>query len=71
MGTLGLALPWKHRIPPVPFERERRVESFRDPVGVPQAAADAMRMEDSALAAACRLEICTPTSASTCCRARA
>lgn len=54
MGTLGLALPWKHRIPPVPFERERRVESFRDPVAVPHAAADAMRMEDSALAAACR-----------------
>ena len=54
MGTLGLALPWKHRIPPVPFERGRRVEPFRDPVAVPQPAADAMRMEDSALAAACR-----------------
>ena len=54
MGTLGLALPWKHRIPPVPFERGRRVEPFRDPVAVPHAAADAMRMEDSALAAACR-----------------
>jgi len=53
MGTLGLALPWKHRIPPVPCQRERRVEPFRD-VAAPDPAAEAMRAEDSALAAACQ-----------------
>ncbi len=53
MGTMGLALPWEHRIPPVPCERERRVEPFRD-VAAPNPAAEAMRAEDSALAAACR-----------------
>ena len=54
MGTMGLALPWKHRIPPVPFERERRVEPFREVPAAPEQAADAMRTEDSALAAACQ-----------------
>src|SRR5271155_2620247 len=53
MGTMGLALPWKHRIPPVPCERGRRVEPFRD-VAAPNPAAEAIRAEDSALAAACR-----------------
>jgi RNA polymerase sigma factor (sigma-70 family) len=53
MGTMGLALPWKHRIPPVPCERERRVEPFRD-VAAPNPAAETIRAEDSALAAACQ-----------------
>ena len=54
MGTMGLALPWKHRIPPVPFERERRVEPFREVSAAPDPVADATRAEDSALAAACQ-----------------
>ncbi len=56
MGTMGLALPWEHRIPPVPRDRERRVEPFREPAepaGLDPAAA-AARAEDSALAAACQ-----------------
>jgi RNA polymerase sigma-70 factor (ECF subfamily) len=56
MGTMGLALPWEHRIPPVPRDRERRVEPFREPAtpaGIDPAAA-AARAEDSALAAACQ-----------------
>jgi RNA polymerase sigma-70 factor, ECF subfamily len=59
MGTMGLALPWEHRIPPVPRDRERRVEPFREPaiptgpVGL-DPAAEAARAEDSALAAACQ-----------------
>ncbi len=53
MGSMGLALPWEHRILPVPCQRERRVEPFRD-VAAPNAAAEAMRAEDSALAAACQ-----------------
>ena len=56
MGTMGLALPWEHRIPPVPRDRERRVEPFRDPAppaGL-DSAAEAARAEDSALAAACQ-----------------
>src|SRR5579863_10125231 len=56
MGTMGLALPWEHRIPPVPRDRGRRLEPFRDPA--PQAGldpvAEAARAEDSALAAACQ-----------------
>jgi RNA polymerase sigma-70 factor (ECF subfamily) len=54
MGTMGLVLPWKHRIPPVPCERERPVESFRGQAAAPDPAADAMKAEDSALAAACQ-----------------
>jgi len=53
MGTMGLALPWEHRIPPVPRDRERRVEPFREQT----AAADpveAMRADDLALASACQ-----------------
>src|SRR5271168_3081949 len=59
MGTMGLALPWEHRIPPVPRDRERRVEPFREPaiptgpVGL-DPVAEAARAEDSALAAACQ-----------------
>jgi RNA polymerase sigma-70 factor, ECF subfamily len=55
MGTMGLALPWEHRIPPVPRDRERRLE-LRDPA-LPAGldpAAEAARAEDSALAAACQ-----------------
>ena len=56
MGTMGLALPWEHRIPPVPRDRERRVEPFRKPAPPAEidAAAEAARAEDSALAAACQ-----------------
>ena len=56
MGTMGLALPWEHRIPPVPRDRERRLEPFRDPASQAglDPAAEAARAEDSALAAACQ-----------------
>jgi len=56
MGTMGLALPWEHRIPPVPRDRERRVEPFREPAepAVLDPAAAAARAEDSALAAGCQ-----------------
>src|SRR5580704_13619877 len=56
MGTMGLALPWEHRIPPVPRNRERRVEPFREtaPPAEIDAAAKAARAEDSVLAAACQ-----------------
>src|ERR1700722_8513569 len=56
MGTRGHALPWEHRIPPVPRDRERRLEPFRDPASLAglDPAAEAARAEDSALAAACQ-----------------
>jgi RNA polymerase sigma-70 factor (ECF subfamily) len=54
MGTMGLVLPWKHRIPPVPCERGRPVEPFGGQAAASVPAADTMRAEDSALAAACR-----------------
>jgi RNA polymerase sigma-70 factor (ECF subfamily) len=56
MGTMGLALPWEHRIPPVPRDRERRLEPFRDPASLAglDPAAEAARAEDSALATACQ-----------------
>jgi RNA polymerase sigma-70 factor (ECF subfamily) len=54
MGIMGLTLPWEHRIPPVPCERERRVEPFREQAAAPDPAAEAMKAEDVALAAACR-----------------
>jgi RNA polymerase sigma-70 factor (ECF subfamily) len=52
---MGLALPWEHRIPPVPRDRERRLE-LRDPASLAELdpAAEAARAEDSALAAACQ-----------------
>lgn len=53
MGTMGLALPWEHRIPPVPHPPERRVEPFQIRA-VTDPATDAIRAEDAALAAACR-----------------
>jgi RNA polymerase sigma-70 factor, ECF subfamily len=56
MGTMGLALPWEHRIPPVPRDRERRVEPFHEPAtpsGI-DPVAEAARTEDSALASACQ-----------------
>jgi RNA polymerase sigma factor (sigma-70 family) len=53
MGTMGLALPWKHRIPPVPCGRERRVEPFQNQAATDPAAV-AIRAEDSALAVACQ-----------------
>jgi RNA polymerase sigma-70 factor, ECF subfamily len=57
MGTMGLALPWEHRIPPVPRDRESRLEPLRDPASLPglDPAAEAARAEDSALAAACQV----------------
>src|ERR1700759_1256634 len=53
MGTMGLALPWEHRIPPVPRDRERRLESLRDPASLSglDPAEAAARAEESALAA--------------------
>lgn len=54
MGTMGLALPWEHRIASAPCERERRVEPSRDPLPASNPVAEAQRAEDIALAAACR-----------------
>jgi RNA polymerase sigma factor (sigma-70 family) len=54
MGIMGLALPWENTIPPAPCERERRVELFRNQPAAPDAAAEALKAEDTALAAACR-----------------
>jgi RNA polymerase sigma-70 factor, ECF subfamily len=50
---MGLALLWEHKIPPVPCTRERRVEPFQNQSAA-DPAADAIRAEDSALAAACQ-----------------
>jgi RNA polymerase sigma-70 factor, ECF subfamily len=52
MGIMGLALAWEARIPAV-AHRERRVEPFRGQVAAPDAA-EAERVEDAELAAACR-----------------
>jgi RNA polymerase sigma-70 factor, ECF subfamily len=53
MGFMGLALTWETRIPPV-AQRERRVEPFQDRANASAAdAADAARLEDMQLAAAC------------------
>jgi RNA polymerase sigma factor (sigma-70 family) len=54
MGIMGLALPWEHRIPPAPCQRERRVEPFRDQAAASDPSAEALRAEDTALAAACQ-----------------
>jgi RNA polymerase sigma-70 factor, ECF subfamily len=54
MGTMGLALPWENRIPPVPGHRESRVEPFRQQTATPETATEALRAEDAALAAACQ-----------------
>ena len=53
MGNMGLALAWETRIPPI-AQRERRLEPFREQITAPDRGADANRMEDAALAAACR-----------------
>jgi RNA polymerase sigma-70 factor, ECF subfamily len=53
MGMMGLALAWETRIPPV-AQRERRVEPFREQVTAPDPAADSIRANDLALAAACQ-----------------
>ena len=50
---MGLALPWKHRIPPVPCGPERRVEPFQNQAPI-DPAGEASRAEDSALAASCQ-----------------
>lgn len=53
MGFMGLALTWEARIPAA-AQRERRVEPFQDRATIPAGnAADAARLEDAALAAAC------------------
>src|SRR5215831_17763332 len=53
MGFTGLALTWGARIPAV-AQRERRVEPFQDRANATATdAADAARLEDSALASAC------------------
>jgi RNA polymerase sigma-70 factor (ECF subfamily) len=54
MGIMGLALPWENTIPPAPCERERRVEPFHNQAAAPDAAAEALKAEDTALATACR-----------------
>jgi len=59
MGTMGLALPWEARIPPVLRERETRVEPSDDLARGPSQAAVTIqvadaRAEDAALAAGCR-----------------
>ena len=83
MGTVGLILPYsrgafsqgpsklglRHRIAPAPCRRERRVEPFQNQPAV-DPAADAIRAEDAALAAACLAGTCTRTSACTRSRAR-
>jgi RNA polymerase sigma-70 factor, ECF subfamily len=53
MGNMGLALAWETRIPPL-AQRGRRLEPFREQIAAPDRGADANRMEDAALAAACR-----------------
>jgi len=53
MGNMGLALAWETRIPPI-AQRGRRLEPFREQITAPDRGADANRMEDAALAAACR-----------------
>src|SRR5579859_3452115 len=53
MGITGLALTWEARIPGV-AQRERRVEPFREQIAAADPAADNVRAEDLALAAACQ-----------------
>lgn len=53
MGTMGLALPWKDRIPSLPREWGTRVEPAEHPTGAPGERASVLS-EDAALAAACR-----------------
>jgi RNA polymerase sigma-70 factor (ECF subfamily) len=53
MGNMGLALAWETRIPPR-AQRGRRLEPFREEIAAHDRGADANRVEDAALAAACR-----------------
>src|ERR1700687_963372 len=50
MGIMGLALPWENTIPPAPCGRGRRVEPFHNQAVAPDAAAEALKAEDNALA---------------------
>jgi RNA polymerase sigma-70 factor (ECF subfamily) len=54
MGTIGLALPWKARIPSAPREWGTRVEPSEHLTGGPSGEAAKASSEDAALAAACR-----------------
>jgi RNA polymerase sigma-70 factor, ECF subfamily len=54
MGTVGLALAWKARIPFLPGERETRVEPSERWTGGPGLAATEAVGEDAALAVACQ-----------------
>ena len=53
MGNMGLALAWETRIPSL-AQWERRLDPFREQIAAPESAADANRLEDAALAEACR-----------------
>src|ERR1700716_1209140 len=53
MGIMGLALAWETRIPSA-AQRERRVEPCREQVAAREGGADANRVDDAALADACR-----------------
>jgi RNA polymerase sigma-70 factor (ECF subfamily) len=53
MGIMGLALAWETRIPSA-AQQERRVEPFREQIAAPERGADANRVDDAALADACR-----------------
>jgi RNA polymerase sigma-70 factor, ECF subfamily len=54
MGFMGLALTWEATIPRPAQTWERRVEPFRQEPATTVSDADAARLEDSALAAACQ-----------------
>src|SRR6202166_4059817 len=53
MGNMGLALAWEARMPRA-AQRERRLEPFREQIAASDRGADAGRLEDTALAEACR-----------------
>jgi RNA polymerase sigma-70 factor, ECF subfamily len=53
MGNMGLALAWEARMPRA-AQRERRLEPFREQIAAPDSGVDAGRLEDAALAEACR-----------------
>src|SRR6202521_4512024 len=53
MGNMGLALAWEARMPRA-AQRERRLEPFREQIAASDRGADAGRLEDAALAEACR-----------------
>src|SRR3982074_378565 len=53
MGIMGLALAWETRIPSA-AQQERRGGTFPWPITAPARGADANRVDDGALADACR-----------------